>query len=205
MSKISRTVELHISKSLSDSEWSILEAFCTKTSRLINTKILRSEESAIRGSIKYSSDGGIKYEATLPPEEEITEFLVAFRFFYQEKESTNFHKILGLLGKHAKEEPAREALKALKTKWANALFQTTLYISVNGEPITASLLLDLWFNAYYFHSDEEKSKKLTNLNEVFTEPFSKYMLLDATYSASKIIFTLYNGLNDLVTAHSKHA
>jgi hypothetical protein len=138
------------------------------------------------------------FEASVPPEEQIAEFLMAFRFFYLEKESTNFHKILGLLGKHAQEPEAREALKILKAQWANALFQTTLYLSLNDQPVTASLLLDLWFNAYYFHSDKEKGEKLSSLNEAFTESFSKYMLLDSTYNATKTIFIVYNGLEELV-------
>lgn len=196
---MARTVELRISHSLTEPEWKILEDFCAKVKRLISTKVISSDESAISSKIRYTQERGMWFEATMPPEEQIAEFLMVFRFFYLEKESTNFHKILGLLGKHANEPEAREALKILKAQWANALFQTRLYLSLNGQPVTGSLLLDLWFNAHYFHSDREKGEKLSKLNEVFTESFSKYMLLDSTYNATKTIFTVYNGLEEIVS------
>jgi len=202
---MARNVELRISQSLAEPDWEVLLDFCAKVKRLIATKVVSSDESAISGKIRYTQERGMWFEAILPPEEQIAEFLMAFRFFYLEKESTNFHKILSLLGKHAQNPEAREALKILKGQWTHSLFQTTLYLSLNGQPVTASLLLDLWFNAYYFHSDREKGEKLLNLNEAFTESFSKYMLLDSIYNATKTVFIVYNGLEELVRTSRNNA
>jgi hypothetical protein len=200
-----RIVEFRISQSLTEPEWEILAEFCAKVRRLIGTKVVSSDESAINGKLRYTQDHGMQFEATVPPEEQISEFLMAFRFFYLEKEPTNFHMILSLLGKHAQDPDAREALKILKAQWANSLFQTTMYLSLNDHPVTASLLLDLWFNAHYFHSDKEKGEKLAQLNDVFTESFSKYMLLESTYNATKTIFTIYNALESLINTRRKSA
>lgn len=197
---MARNVELRISQSLAEPEWEVLVDFCAKVKRLIATKVVSSDESAISSKIRYTQERGLGFDVTVPPEELIAEFLMAFRFFYLEKEPTNFYKILVLLGKHAQEPAAREALKILKVQWTNSLFQTRLYLSLNGQPVTASLLLDLWFNAHYFHSDKQKGEKLSNLNEAFTESFSKYMLLDSTYNATKTIFIVYSGLEELVRA-----
>lgn len=195
---MARTVKLLISRSLTDPEWEMLTDFCIKVRRLIGTRVVSEEKSAINGTIQYTQERGLWFEASVPPEEQIAEFLMAFRFFYLEKEPTNFHKILILLGKHAKEPESREALKHLKTQWGNALFQSRLYLSVDGHPITASHLLDLWFNAYYFHSDRKKGEELKLLNEAFSESYSKYLLLDSVYNSTKIIFIVYAGLQDLV-------
>lgn len=201
---MARTVAIQISQFLTEPEWQVLGEFCAKAKRLIATKVVARDESAISCKIHYTQERGMWFEATVPPEEQIAEFLMVFRFFYLEKEPTNFYKILALLGKHAQEPEAKEALKHLKAQWANSLFQTALYISLNGQPVTASLLLDLWFNAHYFHSNREKSEKLAQLNEAFTEAFSKYMLLESTYNATKTIFTLYSGLEELVNKRRKY-
>lgn len=200
-----RNVVLQISQTLNNAEWETLADFCVKVKRLIGTKVVSNDESAISGKVRYTQDHGLLFEVRIPPEEQIAEFLMAFRFFYLEKETTNFYKILSLLGKHDQKPEAREALRILKSQWGNTLFQKTICLSIDNEPVTAALLLDLWFNSHYFHSDKEKGYKLAQLNEAFTERFSKYMLLDSTYNATKLIFTLYNGLNELIITREKSA
>lgn len=113
-----RTVNLQISHSITEPEWVTLSDFCSKVKRLIATKVVSSNESAISGKIRFTQERGMWFEATVPPEEQIAEFLMTFRFFYLEQEPTNFHKILALLGKHTLEPEAREALRLLKAQWS---------------------------------------------------------------------------------------
>lgn len=200
-----RVVELVISHALSNDDWSVLAAFCIKARRLIATKLVADEASSITAKFRYEKELGISFEATLPPEEQVAEYLMAFRFFYLQDEPTNFHKVLRIMGKHAQQPEVTQALKLLRTKWQNALFQSAINLSLNDRPITTSRILDLWFNAHYFHSDSIKTEALKELNEVFTEGFSKYMLLDSTYNASKVVFTVYRGLQGIVDAHENNS
>ena len=71
-------------------------------------------------------------------------------------------------------------------------------ITINEKQITAPTLLDLWFNAHYFHSDESKNEALDILNQAFTVDYSKFMLLDSVFNSTKIILMLYDGLKDMV-------
>ena len=180
-----------------------MSAFCAKVRRLIATKLVASDASAIAAKFRYEQELGMWFEATLPPEEQVAEYLMAFRFFYLQDEPTYFYKILRIMGKHAQQPEVQQALKHLRMKWHNALFQSAVNLSLNDNPITASRVLDLWFNAHYFHSDAIKTQALKELNEVFSEKFSKYMLLDATYNASRVVFTVHQGLQGIVDAYEK--
>lgn len=198
-----RIVEIPISHALSKDEWLVMSAFCSKVRRLIATKLVTSEASSITAKFRYEQELGMWFEATLPPEEQIAEYLMAFRFFYLQDEPTNFYKVLRIMGKHAQQPEVQLALKHLRMKWHNALFQSAINLSLNDSQITATRVLDLWFNAHYFHSDSIKTKALNELNEVFSEKFSKYMLLDATYNASRVVFTVHLGLQGIVDAYEK--
>ena len=198
-----RIVEIPISHALSKDEWSVMSAFCTKVRRLIAPKLVAGEASSITAKFRYEQELGVWFEATLPPEEQVAEYLMAFRFFYLQDEPTNFYRVLRIMGKHAQQPEVQQALKLLRMRWHNALFQNAINLSLNDSPITTSRVLDLWFNAHYFHSDSIKTEALKELNEVFTEDFSKYMLLDSTYNASKVVFTIQQGLQGIVDAHEK--
>jgi hypothetical protein len=193
-------VEVHIFTSLTDKEWKTLRVFCEKAKRLAQTKLMAGGESHIHGSIKFEAGKGLWFEATLPPEEQIAEFLMAFRFFYLQKEPTCYLKVLSLLGKHTAQNEAKQALKTFKNQWEGALFKKALQISLNNKPVTASVLMDLWFNAHYFHTDEAKGTELEKLTNTFSESFAKYMLLDGAYEATRLVFKVYDGVHGIVEA-----
>ena len=174
------------------------KAFCEKARRLKDTKLVSEEGVGIKGKICYEQDKGLWFESTLPPEEQIAEFLLAFRFFYLQKEATHFPKVIGVIGKHTENPDARKALKLFGKQWNDSLFGKALDIQLNGTPITSSLLLNLWFNAHYFHSDEDKEQGLAKLKEGVSEGFAKFMLLDAVLNATKVIFKVFHGVRSIV-------
>lgn len=191
-------VNFHISDCLTTNEWKILGKFCEKCKRLAATKLAREEGGGLRGQIKFTPTEGLNFYGNIPPEEQIVEFLTAFRFFYLQKEPTHFPKVLNIIGKYTNHSDGKMTLKVLNNQWKNSLFGSALNISYNNVPITSSLLLDLWFNAHYFHSDESKASDLEKMREGLTENFLKYMLLDAVYEATKVVFKLYVELRSLV-------
>ncbi|MBI4548388.1 MAG: hypothetical protein HY707_10430 [Ignavibacteriae bacterium] len=194
-------IQVHISEALSEEEWKILHAFYNKARFLTTTTLVSTGASSIDGKIRYEQDEGLRFEATLPPKEQIAEFLMAFRFFYLQREPTYFPKILKLIGKHAPQSEVQQALNGFRNQWQYSLFKNTIKIKLNGKPITSSVLLDLWFNAYYFHADEDKQLELQKLRESLSEDFTKYMLLDAVYEATKVILKVYYGLRGIVEEH----
>ena len=193
-----KRVNVTISDKLDAEEWKSIKAFCKRAAQLANTKLLKSGESGIQGKIRYEENKGLWFEGVLPTEEQIAEFLMAFRFFYLQKERTYLPKILKILGKHTSQEELRQALKIYRQLWDQELFGNAMQLTLNNKKITASDILDLWFNAHYFHSDEDKSKELEKLTMFFSNNFSKVMLLDTIYEKTRIIFRLYEGLRGLV-------
>ena len=198
---MTKHVEVHISSLLTDEEWNILRLFCDKARRLGHTKLGSGQFGGIKGKIRYERDKGLWFESELPSEELIAEFLMGFRFFYLQKEPTHFPKVIGLIRKHANNEDARKALKVFSKQWNDCLFGKALNISYNDKQMTSSLLLDLWFNAHYFHQDAEKGTELNQLILGFSENFAKFMLMDATFEATKVVYRVFNGLRGVVDEH----
>ena len=198
---MSKNIEVHISDSLRQNEWEALRAFCDKAHRLISTKLVSDGDASIRGNVRFEKDKGMLFQASLPPEEQVAEFLMAFRFFYLQKEDTCFPKILNIIGRHTEQKEAREAIKFFRKRWENSLFGNAMQIKLNEKQITTSFLLDIWFNAHYFHSDKDKAKELQVMQGLLSEDFAKYMLLDASYEASKIVLKFYQGLKGIVDDH----
>jgi hypothetical protein len=199
---VEKHIEVHITNKLTNEEWDILRRFCEKSNRLASTKLGSKEGAGIREKIRYEKDKGLWFESELPPEEQISEFLMAFRFFYLQKEVTHFPKVIGIIGKHTVNQDARKALKVFGKQWQDSLFGKAINIQLNDSPITTSLLLDLWFNAHYFHADEVKEKELEKLTECFSNEFAKFMLLEAVFEATKAVFKLFNGLQGIVYKHN---
>ncbi|ULQ46024.1 hypothetical protein JN531_013045 [Flagellatimonas centrodinii] len=199
-----KRVELHIAPMLSDGDWDVLTAFFGKAERLIATKLVSSGESDIKGGIRYRQGEGLWFEAQLPPEEFVAEFLMAFRFFYLKKEKSFFPRALGVLGKHIDDPEVRQHFARLRERWENGLFGQAMSIQLNDQPMTAALLLDLWLNAHYFHADEDKAEKLEKLNEAFSSDFSKYMMLDGAFEAAKAVFVVFDSVKEIVRARASN-
>src|SRR3972149_2540348 len=136
-------VEVHISSSLSEEEWNVLRVFCEKVKRIVATKLV-AEGNKINGKIRYEQDKGLWFESSIPPEDQVAEFLMAFRFFYLQGEKTHFHKVLNIIGKHAIQPDARKVLKVFKNQWEDSLFANAMQIKLNDETVTSALLLELW-------------------------------------------------------------
>jgi hypothetical protein len=81
--------------------------------------------------------------------------------------------------------------------WSGALAVKQVQIRVNNKQITPSILIDLWFNAHYFHANDKKEEDLSNLSGALTIDVCRFMLADAVYEASKAVFLLANILAKL--------
>lgn len=196
-----KQVHVHLSSLLRKEDWETLRLFCDKARRLAATKLASAQTQEIRGRIGYGRENGLSFESELPAEEVISEFLMAFRFFYLQNEPTHFPKILGLISKHTQKEDVRKALKSFGKNWRDSLFGRTLNIRYNDSEVTSALLLDLWFNAYYFHQNQTKREELDQIIEIFSERFAKYMLLDSAITAAHEVFKIFEGVHEIVDKH----
>lgn len=79
---------------------------------------------------------------------------------------------------------------------ASQIFEA-LALKNNGEKLTAKKILDLWYNAEYSHSVEQKERELKELNQYLSFDLSKYMFVDVVVSLSYIVLEFFNVIKDL--------
>lgn len=187
---------------VSSDDWKVLNAFHKKAKRLIETKLVNCDEYRIDFRLSFDAAKEAEFTCKLPPEEIIAEFLMVFRFFYLQKEITHFPKVLKVLGKYNERDDARAGLKQLNARWKNCLFGNAMSFKLNGVTLTSSKLLDLWFNAHYFHSDEKKEQELIKQQEILPNESSKYMMIDSAIESTDLIFEIYQVVNKVVEQHT---
>lgn len=192
-----KEVEVPIKDSLTEEELICIRQFLKKARELHSTHIISNGESGI--SLNMASELGktVQFRVSLPSEEYLRSFYMAFRFFYLEKAKSNFLRVSNIIKRRTDSQLARQYIDRLKEMWSGALAARKMQMLVNGKQITPSILIDLWFNAHYFHSDDKKKEDLSNLSGILTIDVCRFMLADAVYEASKAVFLLANVLAKL--------
>ncbi len=66
--------------------------------------------------------------------------------------------------------------------------------ALHGSDFTSEEIINLWFNAHFFHSDLEKEKKLQETNHILSLDLSKCMLFMSIYDAGLAISNLYGSI-----------
>ena len=186
--------DIPIKNSLTEQELASIRLFLKKAKELHSTHIVSGAESGISLNVASKLGKPPQFRVVLPSEDYLRSFYMAFRFFYLEKERSNFLKIANVIKQRTDDQFARQYVDRLKDMWSGALAAKTMRIHLNGKQITPSFLMDLWFNAHYFHSDGEKEQALSSLIGMLTTDVCRFMLADAVYEASKAVFLLAKAL-----------
>jgi hypothetical protein len=194
MQKESKLVKVNISNSIAESELKCIKLFLKRTKELYQTHIISGNDSDISLNMKAEKNKPVQFSISLPNEEYLRSFYMAFRFFYLEKEKTKFLRVANIVKRRSDDELSKKYIDWLKDMWNGALARQQMQMYFNGKEITPTMLIDLWFNAHYFHSDELKNHNLANLKKVLSIDVYRFMLADAVYEASKAVFHLANSL-----------
>jgi hypothetical protein len=192
----SREIEVRISDRLDSAEVRALAAFKRRAGELLQTRVLQSG-GRIHANVKFRAGEGLAFVIELPEEEDLRSFYMAFRFFYLQKEPSNFLRVANIIQRHASHDLVNRRFEALKDQWHGAMERKGWSLAVNGEELTARLLIDLWFNAHYFHSDEDKEAKLRELNGILSTDFNRFLLADAVYEATKAALNVYESVKTM--------
>jgi hypothetical protein len=189
-----KVVKANISRSLTESEFKHIKLFLKRTKELYQTHIISGGSSNISLNMKAGKDKPVQFTVTLPDEEYLRSFYMAFRFFYLKKEKAHFLRVANIVKRRSDNELSKKYIDWLKDMWNGALARQQMQMYIDGKEITPTMLIDLWFNAHYFHSDELKDNNLTNLKKALSIDVCRFMLADAVYEASKAVFRLANSL-----------
>ena len=186
-------IYIKLTGELKKHEWDSIDLFKRRADKLAQSEY-SSGKYPISGKINDSDEKGLEFTCEIPPDHIIVEHLTAFRHFCFKSEKSYFPTILKLIARHGDSSESKKALSSLRRNWENALFRDALRISINNQNITASSLLDLWFNGEYFHSVLEKIRKLELMQDAFTKDFFKFMLLDVVTTGTNQIVKMGDAL-----------
>lgn len=130
------------------------------------------------------------FEANTPDIDHIANMAMKFRFFYADKEPTQFEKVIGLLRRKAKDEWAINYIDRISIwyKQSMAASDTTGQL---GKPIPNREILNLWFNSKFFHSDLQKRAKLDQIHSLVGEYASFFQFYTAIVRCASHVDSLY--------------
>jgi len=141
----------------------------------------------------YSKAQGSRVEsfnANTPDIDHVTNLALKFRFFYADKEPTQFEKVANLLRRKAKDEWAVNYIDRLKLFFKESMKSKDITANL-GHPISNREIINLWFNSNFFHSDLKKREKLASIHQVVGEQASLFQLYLAIVKCSSHIQALY--------------
>jgi len=201
-----KPVEITFSYVFNAKDWRAINIFRKKTVELLQTRFFSDfdADTNLKAKIEYDKKKGLSITADLPSEALLKELYMAFRFFYLHKEPSNFNRISKIIKRAANNEFVNRFVNHLKDQWSGALFRNNVFgIGIDNQEINAKRLLDLWFNAHYFHSDERKEGELEFINSILTTDFSIFMLANSVFEASNAVIRLYESIANLENPGAK--
>lgn len=141
----------------------------------------------------YSSDPADRvntFQANTPDIDHIATMAMKYRFFYADKEPTQFERVVGLLRRKAKDEWAINYIDRIAL-WYKQVMKSTSTTGALGNPTTNREILNIWFNSRFFHSDVQKREKLESIHKVVGKDASLFQLYVAIAQCASHIKSLY--------------
>ena len=138
----------------------------------------------------------VSFQSNTPEIDHILILATKFRFFYADKEPTQFEKFSNLLRNKAKDEWARNYIDLVKI-WYKESMNSTDTTENLGHPIKNREIINLWFNSKFFHSDSSKRKKLDDIHQTVGKGASLFQLYLSIVRCSTHIQYLYAVVHQL--------
>lgn len=171
--------------SFSSEDFEVINLFLCRVKELQNTKML---QGGLKLDFNFSGDLSFaQKDASIEQEEIIKSFITAFRHFYLDDEPTHFPGFHNRIVRRTQDVKAVEVLGSLRKRYKHVLNSSGgLAYYDRGQLVTPKKMIDLWFNAHYFHSDTAKRKEL---NDRLTRSggLFQFLFLDALKELSAIL------------------
>jgi len=140
------------------------------------------------------------FEANTPDVEEVASLARNFRFFYADKEPTQFQKILTKVRRRTQDEWAGGYMDWLADQYKEAMKATQVSANL-GHPVSNRRMIDLWFNSEFFHSEKSKKQDLVDIHTAIGEMPSIFQLYVAIARCSSFVKNLYAVVHALDVGH----
>lgn len=176
-------------------DWESISVFKEKAKEFIETRE-KTGPKIISIRAKRLDCGGFKGETNISRNKDLKLFYHDFRFFYNERDPTNFLKFRNLISKAIIGEHEKSYLKSLKHQWQMAMSRKHISDFIQKE-ISGKELLKLWFNAEYFHPDLKKKKELKILDNLLSRDLTRSFLYQTVVMAGAPVGLLYKAIEPL--------
>ena len=154
----------------------------------------------ISRTTRTESADEIAFEANTPDIEEVGSLARNFRFFYADKEPTQFQKILTKVRRRTEDEWACGYLDWLAEKYKEVMKAPQVSADL-GHPVSNKRIIDLWLNSEFFHSEKLKREELLSIHAAIGEGASLFQLYIAIAHCSSYIHMLYSVVHVLDAEH----
>src|SRR5688500_9120657 len=96
-------IVVQISTQLTEADRTAIRAFKARITELRKTRLASGDRFQVNASVKLAEGMPPSFEVTLPPEDDLRSFLMAFRFFWADKEPTNCGRIANIVKRAARQ------------------------------------------------------------------------------------------------------
>ena len=202
--KVEKLLNFKLKTPLNDKEKRCINIFQKRAAEFIESKALKfksSNNTPIRMRICFEISKPETVIIELPPEEQLDSLCRKFRFFYGDREASNFDRVANILKRHIEDKEFRDCIDNLKDNWngKNAIKWSIIDENKNELNLTTQYLIDAWFNGNYFHSDEDKEQQLNHINKFISTRVNQYLFFDSVFQSSQSIINLHALMNQLIS------
>jgi hypothetical protein len=178
-----------------DEVWSTLQRFRTFVEEL-NTAEYVQAGLPLKDVVKWTAAEGW-VPPQLPSSAVLREFLLMLRPFVLEREPTSVPRICRVLGYELQHPILRGDIKRARDAFLGRDVESLFRISVSEFVLNSEDALHLWLNAFEYHRDEEKRRKLQELHAGATLETSKGIFLLLLRDKVRAIWMLYGMISHL--------
>lgn len=184
---------------LSTDEAFSIEMFKKKSILLRDAKIQQKFIPIAKSS--FNTEGiRISFDANNPSWEVIESLAIRYRFFFADKEPTHALNFLNLIYRKSNDAWAKNYIALLRKQY-NEFLNDSLNFAKISPKIKNKDIIDLWFNSEIFHSDQNKQKKLNEINEIVSKEASIFHLNTAMRFLENQISAVYHVIHKTCPDH----
>jgi hypothetical protein len=167
----------------------ILEQFCDRAKNLSECSVFRKNKSNISLTVKFTRGKGIRYKEIAPPEEDLINLITLLRPFYLQKETINFLRVSNIVLKYldSKGQIIKDKAISIRENFIKTCKDLPIGIDHDGKKLTATEIIDLYFNARIFHADPKKTKRFNELLQSPVGPVIQFTFKSAVRDLSILV------------------
>lgn len=191
-----------MSISFTDEEINKLKVFLSRAQILRNRRLVK--DGLPKVAIETHVGRRLGHVTNFPDEEDFRSLLMDVRTFILKREPNNLKTICEILEGKLKNSEQRKQFMHIKKTYQTGLEETSIF-DFNDKPLADEEILDLWLNAKYFHTDQEKEKLFNEIinGSIFGEPHFKFVLITTAFFLTRCILDLSRIIDQVLEGVNK--